>query len=179
MDNDGHLFVISYPDLERSDFDKIQHWRKEFDPHGCTLIDPHITLVFSVTPDLTDQLTLHTSEIAASHSAIKFVIDRTLVRRVVGQNLWHLFLAPGSGSEMLTQLHRSLQSGEYARFFRTEMPFVPYITIGSFTDAESCVMAAHKLAEEPMHIEGSVSELTLIHDRGKRIDLMQTFRLVS
>ena len=179
MDNDGRLFVISYPDIDKADFDQIQLWRKELGPRDYALIDPHITFVYSVTPDMADLLAAHTSEIAASHGSIKFVKDRTLVRRVPGQDLWYLFLVPGIGSGELTQLHDRLQSGEFVRFFRKEMPFVPHITIGSFTDAATCAIAADKLAKEPIQIKATVSKLTMIHDQGERIELLQTFGLVS
>jgi 2'-5' RNA ligase len=123
-------FVISYPNIDKEEFDWIQTIRLEYDSQ-YQLIAPHITLVFPCQLPNQVDLIQHIQQQTCGLKQIRFIIrDMLTVKDSLSEN-YHLFLVPKEGSQDIISLRDTLYTGLLAAELRRDIPFVPHITIGN------------------------------------------------
>ena len=119
--------VVHYPDI---DTHHIDEFRKKYDPQ-FHLIEPHITLVFPLSNVSGESDLIHHVE-----SVLKGV--RPFPVRLRGlQKSWddYLFLLVEEGSVDLERLHSELYKRLPATYQTENLPYVPHLTLGSFSGA--------------------------------------------
>jgi len=167
------LAVVAYPKLDEADRVRIESFRAKHDPQAPRLA-VHFTLVFPVMADLIeleDELAL----VAKSTPPISFTIRGTKVVADVLTAESHVFLVPEEGGAEMTMLHDRLYSGVLRLHLRSDIPFVPHLTVA----AAPSVQAAETLADEldAREIRGVIAALELIDVRGARVISITTYAL--
>ncbi|MGE5334714.1 MAG: 2'-5' RNA ligase family protein [Nitrososphaerota archaeon] len=120
-----HWAIVIFPDFAPAQRAIIDRIRAAYDPLAPT-IEPHITLVFPFTAQLsTDELLAH----MRSSAAIIAPFEITL-RGITGEQDEWLFLNVKRGNDPIIALHDQLYSGPLAPYLEPRYTYVPHLTVG-------------------------------------------------
>jgi 2'-5' RNA ligase len=92
---------------------------------------------------------------------ILFVIDKALAFKDSLSGDFLLFLVPRDGSEGIIGLHDILYTDFLAAELRSDIPFVPHITIGNGRDPAQLSKLAARLNRGKLNIKGSIDVLEI------------------
>src|ERR1043166_578349 len=118
--------ILLFPKVTNGD--QIDRYRERFDPLAQK-IAPHVTLVFpfELTNLENDALAQHVAERIQGIGA--FDLELSLPAVLDGG---YIYLGINSGARQIRRLHDSLYTGFLRAFLRTDVDFVPHITIGRY-----------------------------------------------
>lgn len=146
---------------------KVQHFRERYDPLG-SLIEPHVTLVFPFSCDITDEaLVAHVADSVASDVTFK----ARLASRVSKDGDF-IYFPIAQGAELIRSMHDRLYTG-LLKPQLLAIPYVPHITIARAggDKAEESLRAAAELKVHPEFSIGRLKiERVLSDGRGEVID---------
>jgi 2'-5' RNA ligase len=132
--------VVHYPDI---DTHHINQFRKKYDPQSH-LIEPHITLVFPFPERISENnLTHHVEGVLKNLGPFPIHLQGL-------QKSWddYLFLLIGQGNTDIKNLHTELYTGILAAYWRVDCPYVPHLTLGSFSGAADTYLEALEEAKQ-------------------------------
>jgi 2'-5' RNA ligase len=121
----------------------------------------HFTLVFPYDADARD-LEPEVQAIARGTQPIRFTIRHV---KVVPDKLGpatRVFLVPEDGAPEIERLHDQLYAGQLRVHLRSDIPFIPHMTIGTSRDSETAARLASELRSRPRVVRGTISNLQLI-----------------
>ena len=124
------LLAISYPELEESDFNWIQLYRKENDDLYYKVVDPHFTLIFPTTNIDEDQFIEEIKNKSKNVHQIEFEIRCATINKDAFSDYYYEFLVPDKGYSDIVKLHDKLYSGILSKCLRLDIDFIPHIGIG-------------------------------------------------
>lgn len=152
--------LVHYPAIETK---QINQLRKRYDPQ-VNLIEPHITVVFPV-PEVVGErrLFLHLEQVLRGWQP--FVIQLRGLHQSADNSL---FLLVQEGSSEIIRLHNELYTGVLAEFHRDDLPFVPHITLGSFSEDEHYRHALHEAEQLGFEYMSLFDRLHLVKVNGER-----------
>jgi 2'-5' RNA ligase len=169
-------FVISYPELQTDDLEFIQSIRREHDPQ-YPLVKPHFTLVFAFTaPELADVID-HIAEIARAHPPFGFHLRRAATVLDSVSDATHVFLIPEKGNAELVELHDALYTGMLARFLRSDLPYIPHITVAAKAIPDRAGRLAEMINARGVSIPGLISSLSLVERNDEGLKTIHSFPL--
>lgn len=114
--------LIYYPALDNA---QIQAFRRKYDPQ-VDLIAPHITLMFPLPVSIGEDILIHHVKNVLTHWK-RFPVH---LEGVVIAPDNYLYLLVQEGKDSLTRLHDEIYSGLLTPYLRTDIPFVPHVTLG-------------------------------------------------
>lgn len=156
----SHL-VIAYPELQQSDLDWIQDYRKQHD-RQFSLVKPHVTLVFAIN-DLDKSSFLHeVKQKVADIKPFDFDLKVATINQDDSGNYYHEFLVPDTGYSNIVKLHDKLYSGLFAPHLRFDIDFIPHIGIGNSEDAQVSKKRIDELNAQGVSIHGRISSVDVI-----------------
>lgn len=172
------LAVIAHPELLAKDRGWIQGIRRAHDPL-FSVVDPHFTLVFPTDGLALEVLCAHVESILRNIAPIEFTFRQaTTVLDIAGAHS-HVCLVPEKGRKALLKLHDRLYSGPLAPHLRSDVPFMPHVTVGR----KSAAAAAKALADEfnalDFVIPGTLDHLAIVGFDGKRVMEKSRFELAD
>lgn len=97
-----------------------------------------------------------------SRGAIPLTLGRAVVFRDVVAEGSHVFILPEEGHEELHALHDRLYDGVFSRHLRTDVPFVPHVTVGAYPTFKECKRVADQLNQEHRTMRGTVRGVDVI-----------------
>lgn len=155
------LAIVSYPRLAEADDRRVESIRKQHDPQA-SLLRAHFTLVFPA--DVAEPpVVAHASRVVAAAQEIRIVLRRAqAVRDGLHEGGGHVFLVPDEGRAEIIALHDQLYDGVLQAHLRSDVPFVPHITVAAHAVYERCVALALKLNADPPLICGTVDGIELV-----------------
>jgi 2'-5' RNA ligase len=153
--------IIAYPQLADADYTWVQAIRQQYDPQ-VALVEPHITLVFPFTTIPHEHAVDHLLAVTREVRPISLIFRCAMVVKDDLSPLTHVFLVPDEGLGALVKLHNQLYTDILAPELRLDIPFVPHITIGGFTDPLLAKELADSINRENISIESCVKALDLI-----------------
>ena len=109
----------------------MQAFRKKYDPLWNTLA-PHITLVFPFDTITENEVIDHLNSVASKTQAFQIHLNDFMKSFDD-----YLFLIPTEGREKMHDLHDKLYTKVLLPHLRTDIPFIPHITIGLFRKKDS------------------------------------------
>jgi len=115
------LLAISYPELEESDFNWIQLYRKENDDLYYKVVDPHFTLIFPTTNIDEDQFIEEIENKSKNVHQIEFEIRCATINKDAFSDYYYEFLVPDKGYSDIVKLHDKLYSGILSKCLRLDM----------------------------------------------------------
>jgi 2'-5' RNA ligase len=166
------LAVVAFPQLAVADRDWIESYRAAHDPQA-NRIAAHFTLVFPTDASV-DVVTPEIAMAARSMAPFAFVTRRTKV--VADGTQSHVFLVPDEGAAEIVALHNRLYSGVLRPYLRTDIPFVPHITIGVAPNSAAAVKLAQQIDSEATVLRGTIDALELLNVTGARIQSVATYK---
>lgn len=169
------LAIAAYPVLTPSDHQWVESIRTEHDPQASRL-GAHFTLVFPVGVPATD-VEGEVAAVARTSPQIPFQISRAEVAEDLLGNGWRVFLVPDEGRETITALHRRLYAGVLRRHLRSDVPFVPHITVGASEGAEACTRLEQELNARRRIVRGRLESIDLLKVQGDRVESLGAYAL--
>lgn len=166
------FLVLAYPNLQSSDFDFIQKFRKDKDELFYSVVEPHFTIVFP-TFDLTkEDFCQAIFDTTINIEKITFSIRCATVNKDSFSEYYHCFLVPDEGYSKIIKLHDRLYSEQLKNNLRLDIDFVPHIGIGNSKDKFECKKMADILNKKDFLINGTITNLTIVeYDNNKVIKL--------
>jgi 2'-5' RNA ligase len=171
------LLAISYPDLSKTDFDRIQNIRLKYDREYIDIINPHFTLVFPVDDKPQEDFIKHITASVSSIKNISFVLCGATVHKDQLSNNWYLFLTPDEGYNDIIKLHDRLYTGLLKDNLRSDLPYIPHITIGLFDNARECKEAADFTNKEGISIAGEINSIDIIDFQNNLVEKIKKISL--
>jgi 2'-5' RNA ligase len=154
------LAIVAYPQMADDDRRWIEDFRRAHDPQA-SLIAAHFTLVFPAEVPA-DDLVGHASTVLHDFPPFSFVLGRArTVKSVFGQGA-HVFLVPDHGATRIIDLHDRLYSGFLEPHLRTDIPFIPHITVAAHVDVDACERLAATWNEQSREIRGEVTGVDVV-----------------
>lgn len=151
--------VVCFPKIKSHELDEF---REKFDPKS-KLIAPHITLVFPIN-NIADQRLLldHIDRVISQIQPFDITLEQTHL-----SNDNYLYLLVTKGQEKILKLHDDLYGGVLAPYLRTDLKFVPHLTIGYFErnktfDSKQYYLASKMLEVTPFKFEVCFDNINLI-----------------
>ncbi|MPZ15785.1 MAG: hypothetical protein GEU73_15410 [Chloroflexi bacterium] len=166
------LAVVAYPNLDEPDRHWIESFRTQHDPQA-TRIAVHFTLVFPVDA-VPRELEPEIVAVAQSTRPISFALRRTKVVRDVLEGGSHVFLVPDVGGDEIAALHDRLYAGALRPHLRSDIPFVPHLTIAAAPDSQSAEKVAYDLDVGSRIVRGTVSSIDLVNVAEQRVRSITT-----
>lgn len=128
------IYVLAYPEFERSVAESINRFRSAYEPERARLVPPHVTLVFGIRnahpPDflaLCEHVADHVSEFAVDFTASDIVYDPY-------EKTHKLFLLGSTGKPALIALHQQLYDGPHRTELNLNAPYRPHMTVATHED---------------------------------------------
>lgn len=154
------LAVVAYPGFPESDQRWIEAVRARHDPEASR-IKVHLTLVFPAEV-ARESLIAHVRTVLARFKSIRFVIRRAAAFRDAIGGGSHIFLLPDEGHDEFVALHDHLYKGVLQPHLRTDMPYVPHVTVGAYKSFEECGRVAEELNLENRTVQGVVHRVDIV-----------------
>lgn len=152
--------VVAYPEISRTDFEKIQGFRAKYSKLNYHRIQPHFTLVFSFAGIELDRVIDHIKVQLQNFKPFEFSLDKAVATSDADGS--YIFLVPGTGYEIIQNLHDRLYTGILSPELRLDVPFTPHLTIGNGLGKLEAQALAESLNEKKIIIPGQITELDLI-----------------
>jgi len=173
------LCVLSYPNLERRDFEWIQSLRAKHEKLAYALVKPHITLVFPTDAMAEDEYLNHVRGVISHTPPVSFAIRCAVMRHSPANDRWNVFLVPDEGYSSIVKLHDRLYTGPLAGELRLDVPFIPHITVASRRAAEICQDLVAEINEEGICIEGSLNTVDIVSYQSHGLTTMEKIDLFA
>ncbi|PFD39155.1 2'-5' RNA ligase [Bacillus cereus] len=126
--------------LNNMPIDEIESMREKHDPL-FGLIRPHITIVFPFESAISnDELKSHILNLSKEIRPIEI----EFASRISSEREF-LFLEVERGKEQIEELHISLYTGPLLQFLRTDIPYIPHVTVGRKSSAELAAEIAKEI----------------------------------
>lgn len=169
------LLIIAPLEAARPDLARIETLRRRHDPHHG-LIGAHMTLVFGFeTPDAATAAA-HLAAIAQRQGAIALRLSAWLAVRDAGDHRSHVFLVPDQGRAEVEALHDALYSGPLAGQLRTDIAFIPHVTVAARDHQDEAEDLARSLGQ--VGIAARMGALELIDFDGAKVTVLKRFELL-
>ena len=154
------LYVVSFPSYRNPEDERcVSTWRQRFcAPHAET-VDGHFTLVFGTDALSRDDLMAHVSAIAARTPPFHVALATSLIWPDDGGYL--LFGVPEQGLSTIAGLHDVLYKGQLEPELRTDLPYLPHMTLGCSTMRADAVKQQEEI-QKALPIVMDIGALELI-----------------
>lgn len=169
--------VLAYPELNETDFHRIQTFREEYDEFFFKRVRPHFTFVFSVN-DMTEKDFKEEIQ-KQSHGLFSFlftfrcaVLDKDSLT-----GAYNVFLVPDEGYSRVIKFHDTLYSGKLREHKRLTIDFFPFMGIGCSKDSAASLKMIESWNKKDFEIKGRISVLDLVEFDGQTIETFEQIRL--
>jgi 2'-5' RNA ligase len=169
------LAIVAYPSLDEIDQQRIESFRARHDPQAAQ-INVHFTLVFPVDA-VPSELGSDIAVVAQSSQPISFAIRGTKVAHDVLGNVSHVFLVPDEGAVQITALHDRLYAGTLRPHLRSDIPFVPHMTVGAAADSQAAERLAEELSVHVRMVRGTIANIELVDVGTRHVQSIATYTL--
>lgn len=168
--------VISYPELDNSDYKWIQEYRKKYDSRYFALVEPHITLVFPADNIEKNLFIAETRRQIEGIQPFGFIIRVATINFDSFGNFYHEFLVPDEGYSSVVKLHDALYSDAFKQNLSYDIDFIPHIGIGNSDDAEVSKARVDQLNAKGLNIQGRVSSVDIVEYQDDTITTIENIK---
>jgi 2'-5' RNA ligase len=169
------LAIVAYPSLAEIDRRWIESLRATHDPQASRL-GVHFTLVFPVEAALSD-LSSEVADVARTTPPISFTIRGAEVVRDALSNDSHIFLVPDEGQTQIAALHDRLYQGALRAHLRTDIPFIPHMTVAAASDPQLAKRLAGEIGARARLVRGTIADLAVVDVGAPRVRSVATYAL--
>jgi 2'-5' RNA ligase len=171
------LAIVGYPTLSEKDRRWIESFRAANDPQAAR-IAAHFTLVFPAELSV-ESLAAHAAAVLESSRQIPFVLGQATAVPEVGGNGGHVFLVPDEGRLEIVALHDRLYEGVLRPALRSDLPFVPHVTVAAQPSWKTCQDLARELNGDLRPVPGRLREVELVEVSAAEVRPLLRFELTA
>jgi len=172
-----HFVVLIYPKIDSVDYDFIQNIRLEHDKQ-YSMADPHFTVVFPMQQPTGPWLINHTRDKLRSVKKFSLLLTKAVVYHNQFSNQFEIFLLSDESDDNMIKMHDMLYEGELASELRSDIPYVPHVTIASNESREEMDKLAASINQKDLSIECAVEEVTICSYDGKKVKTIESISLL-
>ena len=155
------LYVLSYPVLAKADDERIEAYRRVYEPERARLVGAHVTLVFGVRSIETNALASQVAALAMKRPAFEVTFDRAEQEESPG-GVHNVFLLAGESALALESMHRELYSGSLGSELLPGMPFRAHMTVATAASRDLLQPAIKDVPKLCLPIRGLISALNVV-----------------
>ena len=170
------FLAIAYPNINDSDYRWIQDIRQEHD-RQFSIVEPHITLVFSTNKLDPSEFTEHIRDSLAKFRSFPITLDSARIIEDDSKNFFHAFLVPSNGFSEIEKLHDLLYHGALKSELRLDIPFIPHLGIGSGSKAEMATLV-DQVNSQKITISGYLEKVSIVEYDGSKVKDLSTVSLL-
>ena len=171
------FLVLAYPNIQGSDFDLIQEFRKKNDELFFSAVEPHFTIVFPTFDLSKEEFCKTIFDKTFEVDRIDFTIRCATINKDTFNEYYHSFLVPDEGYSKIVKLHDKLYSGQLIDNLRLDIDFVPHIGVGNSKDKFECKKMVDGWNKKDFSISGTISNLTIVEFENNKIIKLQDIEL--
>lgn len=171
------LLVLSFPELEKKHYDWIQALRHTYDELYYKVVEPHFSVVFSVSGFDKIEFIHEIQEKSKGIRPIDFLIKCAVVVKDTFGVDWHTLLVPDTGYSEIVKLHDKVYSGILSKELRLDIPFIPHVGIGNSKDPLLCKKLADEINSQAISIKGKLKELDVVWYENNKVETIQKIKL--
>jgi len=170
------LLIVAPLEAAPADLRRIEALRRRHDPaHG--LIPAHVTLVFPVEEIGAPAAASHVAAVAARQAAVALRLSAVLAMRDEMADRSRVFLVPDRGRAEIEQLHDALYDGLFAAVLRTDIPYIPHVTVAVLDHHDEAEVLAREIGQ--VGIAARISRLQLADFDGRALTILDETLLQS
>ena len=168
------LYAVTFPDYcDNEHAQRIDAWRSRFSAPYADAVRGHFTLVFGTDVLSSDGFEQQVRSVAAETSPFSVTLGVPLIWPE--DSAYLLFLVPEQGLSDCCDAHDRLYVGPLAASLRTDLPYVPHMTIGRFDTFQAAAEARDEVRGH-LPIMGNISTLDIL-DTSNGIEQVATVQL--
>ncbi len=137
----------------------------------------HVTLVFPFDSIAAEAAAAHMFEVATRWSTIALRLAAVIPVADAVSHQSHLFLVPDQGRAEIEALHDDLYAGPLAGALRTDIAFIPHVTVGVFDHHDEAEDTAREIGRIGM--AGRLPALELVSFDGAAVRVLERFSLAE
>jgi 2'-5' RNA ligase len=160
------VYVVAFPTFSEDDRKVVDGIRARFDPQYSKLA-PHVTLVFATDRLDADALATHV-EANARVAAFTCVFRRATVELDHFSGAHCVFLVASEGGREIVRLHDALYTGPLAADLRTDLPYIPHVTVARCATADEARRVVALLGDLAMSTRLDRVDILVAADGGVR-----------
>jgi 2'-5' RNA ligase len=172
------LIVIAYPEIKKSDYERIQEFRKQHDVY-YHVVEPHFTLVFPIHKGWEAKPFISEIEKQAQGvQALEFCLRCAVLNKDSFNDNYHTFLVPDEGYSKIVKLHDKLYADKLFPQRALFADFVPHMGIGNSKDPLKCLEMIESWNRKEFAIAGRISTLDVAKYENDTVTTLQRIPLV-
>ena len=170
------LLIVAPLEAAPADLRRIEAVRRRHDPaHG--LIPAHVTLVFPFEGIGAEAVRPHVAAVAARHAAVALRLSAVIAMRDGAADRSQVLLVPDHGRAEIEQLHDALYDGLLAPVLRTDIPYIPHVTVAVRDHHDEAEDLAREIGQ--VGVPARISRLQLAEFDGHALSVLSEHALQS
>ncbi len=169
--------VLAYPELEKSDFEWIQEYRKKNDLLYYAVVEPHITLVFALGGLGKDEFVEEVKNQIVGFSAFDATFNVATINQDHSGKYFHEFLVPDIGYSNIVKLHDRLYADKFADSLRLDIDYIPHIGIGNSKVSQQSKRRVDEVNAKNISIKGRVASVDIVEYKSGKITSIEKVAL--
>tara|TARA_R110002049_G_scaffold61475_5_gene163808 strand:+ start:2304 stop:2828 length:525 start_codon:yes stop_codon:yes gene_type:complete len=166
------LYTLCYPTLSDDDHEFVRSFRREHDLPFRDVVEHHFTIVFGISDIPMQNYAEHVRTKLLDQRNIDFVCRYAMLGDDAESDDFYVFLTPDEGLSDICRVHDKLYTGEFEKFHRVEIPYIPHIGIATMPDAGKIQSLCDELNAGSFSIAGKLESATICeYDGTKVVDL--------
>ena len=168
-------FILSPVEAAVSDLAWIEGLRRAHNPND-SLVAAHVTLVFGFASPAPAVAISHARDVGRRFAPFDYALTSARAVRDLSGDGSHVFLVPGPGAAEIVALHDALYGGPLAGQLRTDIPFIPHVTVGYFESHEDAGTLALELSGS-VDVRARLVRLDIVAFKDGSVSLLETVPL--
>jgi 2'-5' RNA ligase len=152
--------VVTYPRISDADRAWIESVRQTHDPQ-FDLIRAHFTLVFPA-PIPAAVLSDVVENAVGEQLSFRIEMTRAIAHWDPFSSRGYVFLVPSLGGDTIDALHQRLYEGSLRPYRRTDVPYLPHLTIAQKTSFAECLELADALSRAGLYVGAAIDQLHVV-----------------
>ena len=172
------LLVLGYPKFKAAYFEWIQNIRSKYDLRFYNVVNPHFTIVFPVHNIMQNEFIVDVVKKTSDIKRIEFCLRCTVIVKDSFSDYTDVFLVPDEGYSDIVKLHDKLYSGILKNELRLDIPFIPHIGVGGFTNPAESKIVADDLNKSNFIIKGIIDKLDIVSYYYPEVESIKEIQLI-
>lgn len=168
--------ILAYPKLSKSDYDWIQEIRKAND-RQFEAVEPHFTIVFPTVKLSETEIIEHVESQPNNIESFAFALTKAVVEENIYPKYFQVHLIATEEIKEVVALHDLFYVGALASELRSDIAYVPHVTIASHEDKAVMQKLADEMNAKGVNIRGNIDTITVGSFDGEKVIDIKNFNL--
>lgn len=171
------ILLLCYPEFSNEDSRFIDDFRTHHDQTYVSAVRPHFTLFFPIADLDVEAFTRHVESAVKGVRSFDFTCRYASLNKDESCDDWYIFLIPDEGHSTLCLLHDQIYTGDYEKYHRLDLGYIPHIGIGTDTEVEKMKKLCDELNKQQISISGCIKEIVIAEYDGSTVTDLKTIPL--